>query len=144
MESYVMYIWLGLMVVLVAIEAATINLTTIWFALGSLISFILSLFGLQLWFQISIFLFSSIMFIIFTRPVAVKYFKIGTEKTNLDSLIGQKGIVIMDIEEFKTGQVRLKGQVWTAISKSGIPIRKDSEVTVDAIEGVKLIVTEIK
>lgn len=141
MEGVMIYTWLGLMIVLVAIEAATVNLTTIWFAAGSLLAFFMALFNLPLGFQIAVFLVSSTLLLIFTRPIALKYLKIGREKTNIESLIGETGLVVMDINPHATGQVKVRGQIWTAVSKNDEPIRKDTEVTIDSIEGVKLIVT---
>jgi membrane protein implicated in regulation of membrane protease activity len=143
MGDYMVYTWLGLMVVLIAIEAATVSLTTIWFAAGSLLAFFMALFGLQLWVQIVVFLVASTALLIFTRPIAVKYLKVGTTRTNVDSLIGQKGIVIMDILEHSTGQVKVKGQIWTAASETGDSIAKDTEIYVHAVEGVKLIVSTV-
>lgn len=140
MDNIYIYTWLGLMVVLIAIEAATVSLTTIWLAGGSLVAFIFSLFNLPLWSQITAFLTTSIILLIFTRPIAVKYLKVGTYKTNVDALIGTTGIVIMEISEHKTGQVKVKGQIWTAISESKETLPVDTEVVVKAIEGVKLIV----
>ncbi|NMA67713.1 MAG: NfeD family protein [Clostridiaceae bacterium] len=137
------YIWIGLTIVLIAIEAATVSLTTIWLAAGSLIAFVISLFKLPLWSQIISFLAVSILLLIFTRPVAVKYLKVGDHKTNVDMLIGQKGIVIMDITEHATGQVKVRGQVWTAVSKTGENIKKDTEVVIEEIQGVKLIVSAL-
>lgn len=141
MEQIFLYTWLGLMLVLITIEALTVSLTTIWLAAGSLVAFLLALFGTPLSLQIIAFLAVSVVLIVFTRPVAVKYLKIGVHKTNTDSMIGAKGIVIMDITEFATGQVKVKGQIWTAVSKTGMGIIKDTEVVVEAIEGVKLIVS---
>lgn len=140
MDTVFVYTWLGLMLVLIAIEAATVSLTTIWFAAGALIAFFLALFNVDLWFQIAAFLAVSAILVIFTRPVAVKYLRVGTQKTNIDALVGTKGIVVMDITEHAVGQVKVKGQIWSAISKSGVPILKDTEVVIEAIEGVKLIV----
>lgn len=140
MESYTPYIWLGIMVVLLIIEASTVNLTTIWFAVGSIVAFCLSLFYLPQWLQIAAFLTVSFVLLIFTRPVAVKYLRVGRYRTNADALIGCQGVVIMDITEHSTGQVKVRGQVWTAVSKTGQPILKDTEVVVCGIEGVKLIV----
>ena len=139
MEIYV-YTWLGLMLILIAIEAMTISLTTIWLAAGALAAFILALFNVPLWVQIAVFLAVSAVLIIFTRPVAVRYLKIGSTKTSTDTLIGERGVVIMDINEYSTGQVKVGGQVWTAVSKSGVPILKNTEVIIDSIEGVKLVV----
>jgi membrane protein implicated in regulation of membrane protease activity len=140
MDTVYVYTWLGLMLVLIAIEAATVSLTTIWLAAGSLVAFILALFNVDLWIQIAAFLAVSAILIIFTRPVAVKYLKVGTQKTNTDALIGTKAIVVMDIMEHTTGQVKVKGQIWTAVSRSGATILTGTEVDIEAIEGVKLIV----
>ncbi len=140
MDNAYIYAWLGLMVILIGIEAATVNLTTIWLAGGSLVAFILALFNLPLWLQITAFFVVSIVMIIFTRPIAVKYLKVGTQRTNRDALIGTTGLVTMDISEHKAGQVKVKGQIWTAVSESGESILADTEVDILAIEGVKLIV----
>lgn len=45
-------VWLILMVVLVVIEGATVALTTVWFAFGSLAALLLSLVHAPLWLQI--------------------------------------------------------------------------------------------
>ncbi|HOK42354.1 MAG TPA: NfeD family protein [Thermoclostridium caenicola] len=140
MEGTPIYVWLGLIIVLTIIEAATVSLTTIWFAAGSLLAFFVALLGLPLGVQIAVFLVSSTLLIIFTRPIALKYLKVGRERTNVESLIGETGLVVTDIVPHSTGQVKVKGQIWTAVSKNGEPIRKDSEVIIDSIEGVKLIV----
>lgn len=142
MEAYT-YFWLGLMLVLIAIEAATVSLTTIWLAAGSLLAFILSLLKLSLLVQIFGFLTVSIVLLIFTRPVAIKYLKVGGHKTNIDALIGSKGIVISDITEHNTGQVKVRGQIWTAVSATGETLEKDTEVIIKDIQGVKLIVTKL-
>jgi len=140
MEGTPIYVWLGLIIVLTIIEAATVSLTTIWFAAGSLLAFFVALLGLPLGVQIAVFLVSSTLLIIFTRPIALKYLKVGRERTNVESLIGETGLVVTDIVPHSTGQVKVKGQIWTAVSKNGEPISKDSEVIIDSIEGVKLIV----
>ncbi|HHU89759.1 MAG TPA: NfeD family protein [Clostridiaceae bacterium] len=140
LDNLYIYAWLGLIVVLIIIEAATVSLTTIWLAGGALIAFIFSLFGLPLWSQIAAFLATSIVLLIFTRPIAVKYFKVGIQRTNTDALIGKTGLVVMDISEHKPGQVKVRGQIWTAVSESGESIKENTEVTVAAIEGVKLLV----
>jgi membrane protein implicated in regulation of membrane protease activity len=141
MEHLNVYIWLGLILLLIIIEAATVSLTTIWFAAGSLVALLLTLINAPLWVQLLAFLLVSLVLLIFTRPVAVKYLQVGSQKTNTDAIIGSKGIVLVDISEHAAGQVKLKGVVWTAISKNGETILKDREVIVEGIEGVKLIVS---
>ncbi|NLG88567.1 MAG: NfeD family protein [Clostridiaceae bacterium] len=137
------YVWLGLMVLMIIIEAATLGLTTIWFAIGSLFAFLVSLTSVHPLFQFAVFLLSSIIMLFYTRPIAKKFFKIGTHATNAESFIGREGIVIKPIEKFDPGQVKVWGQIWTAVSENGEAIPLDSKVRVKAIEGVKLVVEAI-
>jgi membrane protein implicated in regulation of membrane protease activity len=136
-------VWAILGVALLIIESMTVSLTSIWFALGAFSAMVLAIFALPFWAQVVSFLVVSVVMAIFTRPVFVKYLKIGTTKTNVDSLIGKEAIVTMVIEPFKTGQVKLNGQIWTALSENHEPIEVAQRVEVLRIEGVKLIVKEI-
>ena len=136
----IQFVWLGIAVILFIIEAATINLATIWFALGALISMVLAFLNLPIVWQILLFLIVSSILLIFTRPVAVKKLKIGSVKTNAESLIGESGIVIENITKDDRGQVKVKGQVWSALSVDSQPIEKDIRVVIDRIEGVTLFV----
>ena len=43
--EYVGYAWLGLVVACVIIEALTVSLTTIWFAVGALVAWLVYLTG---------------------------------------------------------------------------------------------------
>ncbi len=123
-------------------EAATMGLATIWFAIGALFAFLFSLFNVHPWIQFCVFLISSILLLYYTRPLAKKYFKIGSHSTNAESLIGREGIVLKPIEKYSPGQVKVWGQIWTAVSKNGQEIPQDAQIRVDAIEGVKLVVED--
>lgn len=136
-------VWAILGVLLLIIESMTVSLTSIWFAIGAFSAMVLAILNLPFWAQIISFLVFSIVMAIFTRPFFVKYLKIGTTKTNVDSLIGKEAIVTQLIEPFKTGQVKLNGQIWTALSENHEPIEVAQRVEVLRIEGVKLIVKEI-
>ena len=62
-------------------------------------------------------------------------------KTNAYSVEGKIGKVIEPIEPNNSkGQVRVNGEVWSAISYNDLPIAKDTEVFIEKINGVKLIV----
>ena len=132
------------MVLLLIAEAATMGLATIWFAVGALFAFLISLTHIHPWIQFAVFLLSSVILLYYTRPLAVKYFKIGSHTTNAESLIGRDGIVLKTIEKHTTGQVKVWGQIWTAISEAGTEIPKDSQIRVKAIEGVKLVVEALE
>ena len=68
-----MYSWLILFVVLIILELCTVNLTTIWFAFGALLAYIVSLFTDNVMIQTTVFLVVSVMTLLFTRPIVKKY-----------------------------------------------------------------------
>ena len=68
-------IWLGILALLLVVEAITAGLTTIWFAGGALVAAIACYAGANLTVQILLFLCVSLVLLIFTRPLAMKYFK---------------------------------------------------------------------
>ena len=134
-------IWLGILALLLVIEAITAGLTTIWFAGGALIAAIACYAGANLTVQILLFLCVSLVLLIFTRPFAVRYINSNKTKTNIDGLIGQEALVLEEINNIReTGCARLEGKEWTARSVDDTVIPADTVVTVERIEGVKLIV----
>ena len=140
----VLLIWLGILALLLVVEAITAGLTTIWFAGGALVAAIACYAGANLTVQILLFLCVSLVLLIFTRPLAMKYFNKETIQTNANSLIGKKAVVIQEIDNLAaTGEVRVGGKVWMARTQSDEErIAADATVTILKVSGVKLIVTE--
>ena len=141
MIEYMIWIWLGLIVVAAIFEFATLDLVSIWFAIAAIPSFILAIIGVGEVVQIVSFASISIVLLGFTRPVVMKYFKKNEIKTNVDSYIGSIGIVLGRITPGKPGLVKVKNLEWTAVSSEVIEV--DEQVRVLDIEGVKLIVEKI-
>ncbi|MDD7284411.1 MAG: NfeD family protein [Firmicutes bacterium] len=133
-------IWLALAVIFLIIEAITVGLATIWFAAGAFAAFVLSLLNVPVLAQVVIFLAVSCCLLVFTRKIFVEKLRTGSESTNVDALIGETGIVTEEIRPLTVGQVKINGQVWSALGKDDETIEKDRLVKVIAIEGVKLIV----
>ena len=133
--------WLILLAVLLLIEIITLGLTTIWFAGGALVAFIVSLFYDNLLLEIIIFLVISVLLLYFTRPYVIKYFNPKRIKTNYEGLVGKEALVIMAIDNIHgQGQVIVDGQEWTARSSDSSTIDVGARVIVQDISGVKLIV----
>ncbi len=139
-----MILWLIVLVATLAIEAATMGLTSIWFSGGALAAMIVELLNGGIWVQVIVFLVISLVLLFYTRPIAVKHFNKEREKTNLDSVIGKTAVVTIPIHNLKeTGQVMLDGKEWTARSNDSTKqIEKEALVKVISIKGVKLIVEE--
>ena len=130
---------------LLVVEAITAGLTTIWFAGGALVAAIACYAGANLTVQILLFLCVSLVLLIFTRPLAMKYFNKETIQTNANSLIGKKAVVIQEIDNLaQTGQVRINDIEWTARSADDEKIGEGTVVTIEEIRGVKLIVKQNK
>jgi membrane protein implicated in regulation of membrane protease activity len=133
--------WLIVMIGFLIAEALTVGLVGIWFAGGALVAVILSLFEVSPLMQIIVFFAVSICLLVFTRKIFVEKLNTGKENTNIDALIGETGQVTMTINPMEVGQVKLKGQVWSALADDSLlTIEEGTYVTVKAIEGVKLIV----
>ena len=137
--------WLVLMLILILAEIATMGLTTIWFAAAALVCGICAGFGMPFLPQMIIFIVISLVLILFTRPIAMKYFNRDRVKTNAESLIGRQTIVTTQIDNLRAaGQVTVSGQEWTArSSEDGTIIPQGAVAEVLAINGVKLIVREV-
>ena len=137
-------VWLILFLILLLVEAATVSLTSIWFALGALAALICSISGGPLWLQLVFFFLTSILTLIFTRPLAKKHVNSKIVSTNFDRVIGMEAVVTEEIDNIKSrGAVLIDGKIWTARSSDGSIIEKDSVVKACKIDGVKLIVSKI-
>ena len=86
--------WLAIFIVLLIIEIATMGLTTIWFAGGALIAFCAGLVGFGLGVQIGVFVIVSILLLILTRPIAVKFF--NQERQKPDGTIPKNTVVVVN------------------------------------------------
>ncbi len=139
-------IWLVILFVCIVIEVATMGLTTIWFAGGALIATILSMLRVPFAIQIVAFFVVSIVLLIFTRPIAVRYFNKSRAKTNIDSLIGKEAIVVSEIDNLQgIGRVQVEGKEWTArTEQQNVHIPVGKVVIIQKIDGVKLIVKKRK
>ena len=139
------YVWLILAGIFVIGEVLTSGFLIFWFSLGSLIAMVVSFFIPDVIVQTTVFLISSVILILATKPLVKKFANIDTVKTNAQSIIGKKGLVTKDINSIKaTGQVKIDGELWSAIGKNDMDIPKGTEVEVNEIKGVKVVVTPIK
>lgn len=133
--------WLILLIIFIVFELITLGLTTIWFAGGALVAYILAEAGFGEAVQIVIFFVISFALLIFTKPLAQKYLNRKTEKTNIDAAIGKTAKVVEIIDNINgKGKAVMDGEEWLAHSEDDGVIESGELVTVTNIEGVKIIV----
>ena len=150
-EQYMWIVWLGLMIVMVIVECMGPALVSIWFAAGALVSLMLSLLSLipgvtvPWWVQVIVFVVVSAITLVALRPITRRYFKANTINSNVDSLVGQRGLLMEEIKPFEPGVCKINDVLWTAISTNGketIPAK--SVVEVVTIQGNKLLVKKVE
>ena len=138
-------IWLILCGTFLLIEIFNISFLLIWPGIGSFFAFIASVLGAPVEIQIAVFAISTTIMIIFMKPLTKKLFKNkDNTKMNNDAMIGKKGIVIKEINSTEeVGQVKVAGELWSAITINDEKIKINEIVIVTKVDGVKLIVTKI-
>ena len=137
-------VWLILCGVFLLIEIFNISFLLIWPGIGAFLAFITSLLTDSVEIQISVFVISTTLMIIFMKPLVKKLFKNKDNiKTNSDAIVGKKGVVIKEIKPLEqNGQVKVAGELWSAITKDETEIAINEVVRVIKVEGVKLVVTK--
>lgn len=144
-ENYMIWIWLGVFVLTIVVEAATQDLVSIWFSLGSLAALCVS-FGVPFWVEIIVFVVVSSITLIFTRPLVKKLMDRQVRKTNTDDFIGKRVKVVSDIDKFDGGEIKINGIIYTAIlpDDENETILKDKIVEIITLKGNKVVVREVE
>ncbi len=138
------WVWLGIIVLAVVVEAITTQMVSIWFTAGGIAALVAMAFGANEVIQIAAAIVVTLICVICTRPLVKKYMHNRHANTNADRYIGETGSVIEKIDiAAGTGQVKVGTSLWSARSDSGAIIPENSTVKVLRIEGVKLIVEPV-
>lgn len=137
--------WFSLSAVLFIVELMTVGLVCIWWAIGAIVAGILAMLDASLPVQIIVQNIVSILLFLSIRPLVKDRMMKHTEKTNVDSIIGKIGDVEEEISSGKgQGRVMLEGMDWLARSSDHSTIPVGTQVVVERVEGVKLIVKELR
>lgn len=139
------YIWLIMAGIFLIAEIITVGFLIFWLSIGSLFAIITSLLTDNLIIQTAVFVVSSTILIFATKPFVKKFATNKNPiKTNVYSIIDKVGIVTEEINPIEAvGQIKISGEVWSAVSKGNQIIPKDTKIKVVEIKGVKAIVESI-
>lgn len=134
-------LWIVSLIAFIVVEAVTAQLVTIWFAAGALCALVAEVLDAPLWLQLTIFVVVSAITLAATRPLVKKMKSKPSVSTNADSIIGQKALVTEEIDNLAAkGRADVNGMSWSARSEDNTKIPAGTEVIIQRIEGVKLIV----
>lgn len=142
--KFAAFVWLGLVILFLIAEGATVSLVSLWFAAGAVVAMFAALLGAGAWLQTGLFLVVSGALLLMLRPIVRRYLVPKITPTNVDSLVGATGLVTESIDNVTaSGQVKLGAMEWTARSTTGENIPQGALIRVDRIEGVKVYVTPV-
>ena len=125
-------------------EIITVGFLVFWFGVGALLAMITSFFTSNIIIQTTVFVISSAILLLITKPFVKKFVDIKPTNTNAFSIIGKKALVTKEINSHSVGQIKINGEVWSAESENEETIAEGSEVEILQIKGVKAIVKAIK
>ena len=125
-------------------EIFTVSFLLFWPGVGAFLAFLTSLILPEnLVAQVLVFVVSTVLMIVFTKPLVKKFFKSKDDTSmNNSAVLGKKGIVVKPItDESPVGQVKVNGELWSAIkTEKDKPIKACESVIIKKIDGVKLLV----
>lgn len=141
--NYVMAaMWGVIMVATLLAEIATVQMISIWFSAAALVSLLLACLNAPVWAQFAVFAAVTAILLILTRPL-VRKLKKEPVKTNADLNIGKTAVITEAIHnELSQGRATIGGVSWKAVSSDGSVIEKGESVTVNDIDGAKLVVSK--
>ena len=130
------YIWLMVVILLTIVEVITVNLTTIWFVISGIITIFVSMITDNFAYQLGTFTVLGIILLLTTKSFLQKRLSIIKEATNLDRVVGMDGVVTIPISKKQSGEVKVDGKLWTALSNE--ELSKGDLIQVIKMDGVKL------
>ena len=135
------FVWIAALVAFGILEAATVNMVSLWFMGGALAALIAQLLGAGIWVQVALFFVVSVVLLACLRPFVKKFINPRKTATNLDTAIGRQAVLTETVDNLRgTGALKLEGKEWSVRSASGEVLEKGSLVRVVEIKGVKLCV----
>ncbi len=145
-EPYMIWIWLGVFIITLIIEAVTQELVSIWFSLGSLVCIVLCLInGITYWVEIIVFVAVSIITLLLTRPVVLKLLKNKIRTTNVDDFIGREVRAICSIKFNQMGEIKINDVIYNAVlAENEKDINEGEFCVIVGIKGNKVVVKPLQ
>ena len=121
MELY--FVWTIIIAAALLVEFFTMQMVSIWFAVGGVFGLVLSLIGgIGLEVQIIVSAVVALISIVFLRKFALKFLHKSADKNDAGTLVGKTAEVVEEISPEKSGAVKLNGVLWTATSEETLGI----------------------
>lgn len=143
MEWIMIGIWASVFIATLIIELNTADLTTIWFCVSSLITLVVSVFMVEYYIQIVVFIVSTLVLLIATRPLTKRMMNQEIIHTNADKVVNMIGVVTTLIPVNGIGEILVNNTSWRAVTLDSVDIQEGEQVTVNSISGNKVVVSKV-
>jgi membrane protein implicated in regulation of membrane protease activity len=143
MSDYDWALWLGLALVLGLVEVTTLDLTFLMLAAGALAGAGVAGVGVPLLLQVAVAVVVAVGMLAVVRPVALRHLRTPPAlRTGTAALVGSGAVAVSRIDAH-SGQVKLKGEVWSARAYDpSTVIEAGRNVEIMEIDGATAIVYE--
>jgi len=135
--------WLVLGLLLIALElAASGGFYIIFFGVAALLISLMVALGAEtpLWLELALFSALSVGSLLFFRSPLMRWLNVDGPGGDVDSLVGETGIVQQDMLPNGIGRVELRGSSWSARNNGTTLLPAGRRVTVVRVERLMLIV----
>lgn len=135
-------VWLGIALVLVAIEAATVDFTFLMIGGGAVGGSVAAAFGAPFAIQAVVAVVVAVGLLLTVRPWMHRRFSRGPVQLMGSSANLGRSAVVIDRVSTSGGTVKLAGETWSART-SGDSIEEGQEVVVESIDGATAVVSRV-
>ena len=144
-ETIMLIVWASILILALVVEAFTAEMVSLWFAIGAAVALVFNYLpiGCPWWGQLLIFVGVSALCFLLLRPLAKKALQRKIHATNVDEMIGARGVMTVKATALDYGEVKVNGVLWTAVCYQDEPLEHGDVVPVKEIKGNKLIVAKI-
>ena len=134
--------WVGIALILAAIEAATVDFVFLMLAGGALAAGLAAAMGGNLAVQVIVAVLVAGLLVFVVRPIIKRKFTEGEHDHHIGaaSLVGREARVLQTVTD-TDGRIKLAGETWSArVAEGSAPLRPGDDVRVIAIHGATAIV----
>ena len=132
--------WVLGAVVLLGVEALTLDLVFASLALGAVAGAIVAALGGAVLAQVLVAVIVAMLSLFLLRPIGVRLLRTEDHHTNVDALIGAHALV-MERVDARTGRVKVKGEIWSArAQRPGTEFTTGTDLVVVTIDGATAVV----
>lgn len=145
-ELSIWIIWFIIAIILLIVEFSAPGIFAIFFSIGAFIAGIASFFIDSYIAQLAIFIFTSLLVMVFGKKSLEKLLNVNKEirPSTIDAFRGKIGVVTKQVTPVEKGLVKINGEEWSAKTTENLIFSEGERVEIISIEGVTVLIKKYK